>query len=231
MNTERQLQSEIGGYISTLMRKHFGKGPTSVYVTLQSEFLTIHLRGFLAPMEKILIKQNEQNRVIKTRDLLMRDISEDIIKTLNEIAQLEVRDIYADWSLETETGLLIGILKQPVPGESFDWPEDVNEKELYGKIEEASRNVEKLPEATEIVWLSDRTIMIKRSKILVELERELIKNGFEEELRIAKRPLEHKAIKAVDVEAALNRKIRETFFDWDFEKDEGYMVFILESSK
>lgn len=34
MSKERTFQAEIGGYISTVLRKHSGKGPTSFYVTI-----------------------------------------------------------------------------------------------------------------------------------------------------------------------------------------------------
>lgn len=57
MKSGKSVESEISGYISTLLRQNFGKGPTSVYVTLSGPFMTIHFRGFIAPMEKILLKK------------------------------------------------------------------------------------------------------------------------------------------------------------------------------
>lgn len=228
MSPERQVQAEIGGYISTLMRKHFGKGPTSVYVSLNSAFLTVHLRGFLAPMEKVLIKQNEQQRVLKTRDFLMNDIKEELIKELNKITGLEIAEIHEDWNLNTETGMLIVVVSQPVQEESYIWPEEINKEALIKRIEKSSNNVEKVPGKTEVFWLSNRTVLIKRSEILVGIEKELIRNGFEEELRIAKRPLERKEFESVKLETVLKRKILESFFDWNFDTDVAYMVFILE---
>ena len=51
MTKEKTVQVEVSGYISTLLRKYFGKGPASVYITLNHPFITFHLRSFLAPME------------------------------------------------------------------------------------------------------------------------------------------------------------------------------------
>ncbi|WP_255472739.1 DUF2294 domain-containing protein [Planomicrobium sp. CPCC 101079] len=34
MPQEKTLQTEIGGFISGLMREHFGKGPTSIFVSI-----------------------------------------------------------------------------------------------------------------------------------------------------------------------------------------------------
>lgn len=231
MTKERTLQAEVGGYISALLRRHFGKGPTSVYVTVQSSFLVVHIRGFLAPMEKMLLKQNERNRVLKTRDLLMRDLKKEITEELKEIAEMDVAELYADWDLEKETGLLIGVLKEAVPEETLSWPEGVSEGKLIEKIEQASNNVEKVPGSVEVFWLSDRMVLVKRTKILVEIEKELIRSGFEEELRIAKRPLELRVMEAAQLETVLNRKIAETFFDWNFDTDLSYMVFILDPVK
>ena len=112
MAKEKTVQSEVSGFISTLLRKHFGKGPTSVYVTINRPFITIHFRGFLAPMERLLLKQDEGKRVLETRDLMMLDLKTEIIQGLREVAGLEVNELYADWNIERETGLIIGIMDE-----------------------------------------------------------------------------------------------------------------------
>lgn len=231
MTNEQTKQAEISGYLSTLLRKHFGKGPTSVYVTLRPPFLTIHFRGFLAPMEKLQVKQKEFNRVLKTRDLLMNDLREEIIEELKAKTNLDIVELYADWNLEKETGLLIGVLDANEEDGTMEWPNGVSREEFLGRIEKASYSAEKVPERTELYWLSDRTVLVKRSGILVAIEKELIRNGLEEELKLAKRPLEHKVLQEVDLEAVLHRKITETFLDWNFEMDISYVVFLLEPQK
>ena len=65
--------------------------------------------------------------------------------------------------------------------------------------------------------------------IIVDIEKELIKNGAVEELRLAKRPLEHRVIELLQLESVLKQEISEFFVDWNFEEDKSYMVFILES--
>lgn len=62
-------------------------------------------------------------------------------------------------------------------------------------------------------------ILIRRSGILVRIEKELIKNGFVEELKLAKRLLEHVLLKEVRLEHALKRTISEIFLEWEFEED------------
>lgn len=228
MAKEQTKQAEMGGYLSAFLRKHFGKGPTSVHVTLQPPFFTVHLNGFLAPMEEILLKQQEWNRVLETRDLLFRDLQEQMMQSLGEIMGMEVAELYADWKLDKKTGLFIGILETDEPVPAIEWPEDVSEKEFIERFEEASLKAEKVPKRTEAFWLSDRTLLVRRSGILIAIEKELIKNGFEEELRLAKRPLEHKVLQSVHLETVLKRSIAEIFFDWNFEADLAYVVLTLE---
>lgn len=231
MPKERTTQTEIGAYISNLLRNHFGKGPTSVFVTIQKPFITIYFRGFLAPMEKILLRQNEPKRVLETRDLLMSDLKPEMILELWKIAELEIKELYADWNLEKESGIIIGVTSDKLSEETLDWPEESSRNSFIEAIEKASLMVEKIPKKTESYWLNDRTILVRRSKILVEIEKELIKSGFIEALKIAKRPLELKVLKKVQLEAILKRRIAETFVDWNFDADLGYIVFILEPQK
>ncbi|MGI2328972.1 DUF2294 domain-containing protein [Planococcus sp. YIM B11945] len=226
MSKEKTVQAEIGGYISGVFRKHFGKGPTSVYVTINRSFVTVHFRGLLAPPERLLVKQNELKRVLETRDLMMVDLKQEIIEGIKEVAAVEVKELYADWDLIKETGMIIGVLEEEL--EAGKWTDDAVEQAFKKEMEEASRKAEKVPGRVESYWLSDRVLLVRRSEILVQIEKELIKNGYEEVLKLCKRPLEHQMLGEVQIEAVLNRRVSETFFDWNFEADVGYIVFLLE---
>lgn len=228
MVKEKTLESEVGGYISTILRKHFGKGPTSVYVTFRHPFITIHFRGFLAPMEKLQLKQEETTRVLETRDLMMLDLKPEICQGLSEVAGLEIKELYADWHLLEETGMIIGVMEDGAMEIPENWPDNIDSEAVRGEIIEASNKAEKIPEQTDIYWLSDRTILIRRSGILVRIEKELIKNGLAEELKLSKRPLEHEVLGEVQLEETIKRPISEIFLDWDFENDVSYLVLQLE---
>lgn len=222
------MQSEIGGYLSTLLRTHFGKGPTSTYVTVARPFIAIHLRGFLAPTERILVEQQEWKRVLETRDLLMNELKQEIKLNLWKIAELDVKEVYADWHLDQKTGLILVVLNEEQEPETWQWPEDVDEEDFYKQVNIGSREAQKEPGETHIYWLNERTVLIRRFEILLQLEKELIKNGFKEALKIAKRPLEYKIVAQANLQQTLNREILETFVDWNFETDIGYMLLILE---
>ncbi|RLQ89727.1 Na-translocating system protein MpsC family protein [Planomicrobium sp. Y74] len=228
MSKEKTIQSEIGGYISTLLRKHFGKGPTSVFVTVKKPYIVIHFRGFVAPMEAVLLKQKEWKRVLKTRDLLINELKEDIAKNLWRIAEMDIQEFYADWNLELETGLLVGVLKDETDEDNFHWPDHIDKEAFEQKIEDASERAEKKPSSIKSYWLNDRPLLVKRTDILVGIENALIAEGYAEILKLAKRPLERRLLLETQPEKELGRQITEVFLDWNFSEDIGYIVFMLE---
>lgn len=228
MKKEKTIEAEIGGYISGLLRTHFGKGPTSVYVAIRKPFIVVHLRDFLSPTEKVLIKQNETERVQVIRDLLMDDLNQQIRMDLLRSLELDVKKLYADWNLDNKTGLLTLVLNEEAVEKASEWPKSIDKEGFYEEVNEASRKAQKEPEKTEVFWPNERTALIQRKGILIELEKELIKNNFAEELKLAKRPLESKLIYNSSLELIMNRKIIEAFTSWDFKEDIGYIVLLIE---
>lgn len=228
MAQERTIQNEVSSFISSFFRQHFGKGPTSVYVTFEFPFIVIHLRGFLTPMEENLMNQNESKRVMGTRLLMMGDMEKEIVRNLKDITGIEIKELYADWDIEAKTGVIWGVMESDVEEEAVEWPEHLSKENFVEKINRASQRAEKVPEHTGAYWLNDRTVLVRRVGILMAIEKELIKNGFVEELKISKRPLEQRVLKEVEIESALSCKVNEVFLDWNFEKDLGYLIFILE---
>lgn len=231
MTKEKTVQSEIGGYISGLLRNHFGKGPTSVYVTVKRPFILIHLRGFIAPMETVLLKKKDWKRVLETRDLLINELKSEIEENLRSIADLNIRELYADWNLESESGLLIGVMPEEVKAEEFDWPEQIDKDALESKVSYASAVAERPPGSIESYWLNDRTLLVKRNKILVGIEKALIAEGYTEILKLSKRPLERTLLYNTQPEKILGRPVAEIFLDWNFPADIGYIVFMMEPVK
>lgn len=62
---------------------------------------------------------------------------------------------------------------------------------------------------------------------MIDIEKQLIANGIAEQLRLAKRPLEHRIIKLFDLQTPLKRAISDLYVDWDFDADKGYMVLLM----
>ena len=231
MKKDKTIEAAVSGYISGLLRTNFGKGPTSVFVAIRRPFVVIHVREFLAPTENMLMRQNEISKVQEIRDLLMAELSDQIKMELLKSVELDIKDIYTDWKLENKTGLLILVLNEELIEDANEWPKGIDKKAFYQEVTEVSIRAQKEPEKTEVFWLNDRTVLIRREGILIEIEKELIKNNFTEQLKLAKRPLESKLIYSSTLGQILKRTISEAFTDWNFKEDVGYMVLLIEPER
>ncbi|WP_444685510.1 Na-translocating system protein MpsC family protein [Alkalicoccus luteus] len=226
----KSMEAELGSYFSSLLREHFGRGPTSVYVTIEPPFFTVHIRGFQPPMEKILLKRREYQRILDTREMMLSELRIDICEMLEQTAGVEMKEMYTDWNLRRETGLIFGELRG-IRAEDQEWksPVEVNDRALLRELVRASEMAEKEPGETQIYWLNERTVLCRRKKILVEVEKELIRHGMLRELKQAKRPLEHRMLQEVDLESAVGKPVLDHFVSWDFYTDKGYIVLVMDA--
>lgn len=70
----------------------------------------------------------------------------------------------------------------------------------------------------------ERTIQSETSGYISTLE-----EGYTETLKLVKRLLERTLLENVGLEKVLKRNILETFLDWNFGEDMGYIIFVLDS--
>lgn len=229
MTNDQSIQQEVENYVSSFLAQQFGESPQSVRVAIQAPFIVIHLHGFSIPSEKILLKRNEAKRITKTRDIMMNSVKPELIEELANITGFNVSEIYADWNLVKESGMLIAALDAEIDQASLESPAEVDTSALKEKVINMSKKTQKEPDFIAVYWLNDDTILVERIGTMVDIEKELIKNGVTEELRLAKRALEHRAMEFIKLKPVFNRDIDELFVDWNFEEDKAYMVFVLNS--
>ncbi|WP_431799803.1 DUF2294 domain-containing protein [Halobacillus andaensis] len=229
---KNSVQAEVASYTGKLFRDNFGKGPSSVYVSIEHPFITIYLSDFLAPMEKVLVGQKNIMKVEETRDLLMKELIPEIKATLRVTADINVENIYYDWSLNNRSGILVGVVKEERKEEEFLSLADYPKKDkVHDEIIKVSEQAEKVPERVDSLLLNSRTLVVDRKGILVRIEKELINSGFSEQLRLSKRQLEKRLLDPSVFEAILETKIQDIFVDWDFALDKSYIILILKPNK
>ncbi|WP_084245906.1 Na-translocating system protein MpsC family protein [Planomicrobium okeanokoites] len=231
MLKERSIETEVGGFISTLLRKHFGKGPTSVYVTIKRPFIIMHFRGFTTTMEKILLKQNEWKRVLETRNLLVQELKPIIRQQLKEIAGWTIDEFYVDWNLDLETGTFLAVSSEKADPLNFEWPSEYDKVIFDMKLEQVCKTLQRNLHQTDTYWVNDRTLLICWSGVLTEIEKALIRNGHSEILKYTKRPLERSMLEAAGFESVFEKRIQEIFLDWDNESNIGYVIMVLDIKK
>ena len=220
------LEKEISGYIGRLLRENFGRGPSNVFCTISSPFVSIYITNFLSPMENTLLTNQQSVYVQKTRDLMMETLEEEIKSYIELNTKDKIKEFYYDWNLDEKSGMFLFVFEndQPYNFKMYD-NKNLVEKETI----EFSMSIQKAPEETQSMLLNERTLIIVRHGILISLEKEFIQLGFQETLKIAKKNLEKKVINLHrnSYETFLNAKITDYFIDWNFDKDKSYTLFIL----
>ncbi|MDQ0970863.1 uncharacterized protein YbcI [Neobacillus niacini] len=224
--------AELSSYISKILRDHFGKGPESVHVSLGRTFIIVYIRNFLTPTEKVLINQNQDESVQQTRDLVMQTLIPEIKAYIKIVTGMEIREFYYDWSLQNKSAMLTGISTDST---STDYPiteEFIGKAELINEIIHLSSESEKKPEEIYASQVNQRTILVIRNGILVRIEKQLIRQGMQEQLKLAKRSLEKGLLHNNNhFEAILDTKVIDIFVDWDFDLDKSVIVFVINPTK
>ncbi|SEM75771.1 Uncharacterized protein YbcI [Mesobacillus persicus] len=221
----KKIQTELASYIGRTLRENFGKGPESVFVSINQSIITVYLRNFTSPTENILLNKDQEEIVQTTRDMLMETLIPEFKAYIRVLTELDVKEFYYDWNLHNRSGMFVCIASSPDPNleNQFD-----GKAEIHDEISNVSKQAEKVPEAITSFLLNNRTLVVTRKGILVPIERELIRLGSSETLKLAKRKLEKRLLhNNENFEKILNTKIDDSFVDWDFTLDKSVIAFII----
>lgn len=229
MTGNNKIKKGIENSVWSFLARQFGQEPQSVQATVSKSFLVIHLQGFLLPSEKTLLKRHEEQKIASTRELVLNEGKKYFLQELSEIIGEKVVEMYAAWNFNNESGVLIGILEKTKDQGLLEDSLDLNTLALRQKIIEMTEKTEKKPDSTEVYSLNKNTVLVERTGITTELEKEMIKNGVVEELKLAKRTLEHQYLETAGFEILFKHKISELFVTWDFKQDKSYLVFFVKS--
>jgi uncharacterized protein YbcI len=219
------LEKEINSYMGRLLREKFGRGPGNIFCSVSDSLIAIYITGFLTPIEKSLMEHQKIDYIQRTRDLLMENLKGEIQSQLEAYIKKEVKEIYYDWNLDGQTGMVLALIS----GLDSNENNYKHSKKVNGVIDQVSIEAEKSPDVIYSAKIDDRKLIVVRKGILVSIERELIKLGYEETLRIAKRNQEKRLIgeHISALESYLNKGVSDYFIDWDFDGDKSYILFIL----
>lgn len=223
-----KTRTELASYIGKLLRDYYGKGPESVYVSINETAITIYLRQFISPMEKALIMQNKEDVVQETRDILMTSLIPEMKATIKIMTGMEIEEFYFDWGMDNFSGIMTGITSDKSSLTHLTEMNFPGKAELHEEINVISNHAEKVPAETLSFQLNERTVVVIRNGILVNIERELIRMGQRELLRLAKRRLEKRLLHNNNrFDSILNSEVIDIFVDWNFDHDRSVIVFIL----
>lgn len=225
---ENYFQNEIASHIGKMLRDAFGKGPQSIYVSIERPFIVIYLRNFLTPTEKILLNQGQLYAIQHTRDVVMSSLIPEIKAYLLLLTGMDSLEFYYDWELGNHSGVFVGFQSDQAALSSDMQKTYAGSEELHHEIELMSRRIQKKPDYIHSCMINKRTLLVVRTGNLIDLSKELIRLRDEEHLKQALNQLEKKYLRNNSyVEQVLNTKVVDVFVDWNFEQDRSVIVFIL----
>lgn len=220
--------SEIARFIGKLLRENFGKGPESVYVHIEDEIVTVYLRNFISPTEKVLINQKQEQIFQQTRDTIIEALLPEIKAFIHIVTGIEFSSFYYDWGIHNGSGILVGLGVSLYELREKSLEDYAGKLGVHEQIAGISQEVQKVPDEIFSYFLNPRTLLIFRQGILVGIEKELIRQGLEEPLKTAKRAVEKRYFhNSYTFETLLRTQIQDVFVDWNFSKDNSIIVFIV----
>ncbi|MEH7226231.1 Na-translocating system protein MpsC family protein [Bacillus sp. JJ1566] len=216
----------ISSYTSKLLRNKFGRGPENCFAVTADRFLVLHIRGFVSPMEEVLLQENQHVQVDHARDVVIKSILPELKGVFQVTLETEVRNFFHDWNFPNNTGVIIAELEDTLL--PMEKNEEVNFSLLESEVARISLLVEKTPEETFSFQISPRMFIVKREGILVPIEKALIESGFQKELHFTKDDLEKSYLHRYGkFDQLFQREIIDIFVDWNFKNDNSLICFIL----
>ncbi|GAE37054.1 Na-translocating system protein MpsC family protein [Halalkalibacter akibai] len=224
MGDLQQELNHISSYTSKLLRKKFGRGPELCSATFSGNYLILQIRGFISPMEEVLLEQGKMADVTKARASIIAQAIEELRGVVQVTLNVEVADCYNDWNFPNNTGVIILAVSGDKPQVQLSYI-----PQFEAEIARISQLVQKIPNSIETFVISEKLLVVNREGILIPIEKALISKGFEKELILTKDELEkqyfHRFGKFDEI---LSRNVRDIFIDWNLKEDKSLMVFVLQ---
>ncbi|MBO2944651.1 DUF2294 family protein [Paenibacillus sp. F411] len=222
-----QLQQLIASYTGKVLRERFGKGPESVIVSMGGQYITIYLRNFLTPSERVLLQQDHTHIVYQTRERLMELVLPEVSAYIAQVTGSQPEEMYYDWALHHHSGMITAICLETFT-EEVDLNEQFDKKaELEQEIILISGQARRNPEQLQSFEMNNRTLLFIREGILVPIEKEFIRLGHGELLKSVKRNMEKQYLYQQGLfEPILNRRILDIFVDWDYDFNKSIIVMV-----
>ncbi len=228
--TINQYQQLIASYTGKLIREHFGKGPESAVVSIGSNYITVYIRNFLTPSERVLLEQNHEMIIHQMRETLMQSMIPEFASYIEIVTGVKPHEFYYDWSMDNKSGMLVAICPEPIPG-----GQDVNDAyegkaEIENEIVRISQQAQKAPDELISFEINPRKLIIIRNGILVRIEKELIRLGHNELLKSVKRKMEKGYLhNNSSFESILNKRVVDCFVDWNFNSDRSVILLVMKA--
>jgi uncharacterized protein YbcI len=221
----------LSSLTSKILRKNFGRGPDSCHAFANGPFLVFYIRGFLSPLESVLLENGNTDNVEISRTIVIKKLLMQLKGVLEMEFGVEVKSFYHDWNYPNNTGMItIEFESYLTSMEETSLGSSHESQSLINEIDRISILVQKKPEKTEAFFISPKVYLVKRDGILIQIEKALIEKGYEHTLLVTKDELEKLYLhRNGHFEEIFNRPVADIFVDWDFDADNSMICFVLKN--
>ncbi|MFD1637718.1 Na-translocating system protein MpsC family protein [Evansella tamaricis] len=225
MNNQ-DILSKISSYTSKMLRQKFGRGPESCRATLGINHLVLYIRGFVSPMEEVLLKTSQTAYVNHARDVIIKHVMEELKGVVQISLDVEVEEYFHDWNFTNNTGMLMLVLNGTTETEQVH--PNFNKQALELEVARITSLVQREPDAIKTYILSENVILVERIGILIPIEKALILKGYSSELLLTKDDLEKSYFhRDANFNTIFTTPVQDLFIDWDFKEDKSMVGFVL----
>lgn len=226
MNLQDKL-TYISSYTSKLLRNKFGRGPESCFAATADQYVVFTIRGFISPMEEVLLQEKQEIHVDYARNIVIKSILGELKGVIQVTLEKEVISFFHDWNFPNNSGIIIVILESPLIELESD-QQSIDFSLLEAEVSRISYLVEKTPEEIYSYQISPKIFIVKRVGILVPIEKALIERGFRQELHVTKDILEKSYLhRHGTFDQIFKQHVKDIFVDWDMNEDYSLICFIL----
>lgn len=220
-----QFEHQLSAKTKTLLG-NLGLSTEDITISLDDRCLIIQLHKLLRSANETLVDLNDGD-MRATRDLIADYVLPDLIEFIKKESGIEYESIYYDWNDNDFSGLIIAYPQGSIYRVNEDYYP--GKDDIHRQIAKITYDVQKVPDSIYSFWAGDNILVIVREGILIKLEKELFKLGFEDSLWTAKRTLEKESFLAQGkVAEILNRKQLGIYVDWDFALDKSVLIYVFE---
>jgi uncharacterized protein YbcI len=183
----------------------------------------------MSPMERVLMEEDQVKSILRMRDTMMSKLCPEIKVFVQITTGVEIEEWYYDWGLHNRTGVIVGISAELFTDEQVMNTQYQGKDIIHNEILKISAQAEKRPEDLFSCQLNSRILMVIRNGIFVTIEKELIRLGYQDILKVAKRNMEKSFLHTNhnQLDAVLGKRVTDVFVDWNFDLDKSVIIYNL----
>ncbi|MDZ5473680.1 Na-translocating system protein MpsC family protein [Bacillus sp. 31A1R] len=218
----------LSSTLSKMLKRSFGKGPETCFVTLHSNQLTVYLRNYITPAEEVLLEAGQSSLALDFRSKVMESVFLEFAKEAIDALGINLDHFYSDWDYDKNTGILL-LEEESTIRELESKSDSLLKERLFERISQVSTQVHKMPNQLELVRINQNLILIECQGFMLQIEKLLFEKGHLDILQERSKEIKDLYLSNQSLfENILGRNVIGLFMLWDYHKDRFFIYFDLQ---